>query len=848
MVVDVLTETSFGLRQLGVSLNPVSSPRGGADLSARSSLNHDSWWLYRQWGAGEGSPWLLNSSDYNQRAGGSSSSRSSSRSSSGTSHATSGSSATNSGVDPRLPDPRLWQLSVNGRRIFLRGGNWVPADQMLGRAVRQHARVRALLQLARDAGYTFLRVWAGGVLEDSSFYALCDEFGILIEQEVPGAAGCAYTQPDWLNSSAIEQSWREQLPAVLAQLVNHPSIARYSMANEFYLNTSYSPIVAAYQQVAHTVDPTRMARMSDPVCVGQRHGPYTFAAIGRRAASSVGSYEVFGLGCGNFEQPNCSLPLGSGGGGPGDPFEWTEFGAPALSDVETLESIMPRAALLPSGRLAPEWGWHKADGNPFISWQAAEFYRELFLDSVPSSDSPDSSAAPDSPDSSAASFRSLSEEVRASQWVQAEGLRYAFQAARRSKPHRSAMASWTLNEPWPNAAHQSLIDYRGRPKHAYWWVAQALATADVSLEYYSLLAVADGRTPLKATVWVDLEAEQEGGCGTRYAAVDTSDASASDASASASATSASAAAYASASDASAARCRARVELFFSDGNAAAPEESFPLPNQAIQTERATRLGSISYAPPASAAGRVLLLRLSLLRADEKSDDRGQKNGGAAGWDSQEGAAERGRSDGLTREGSEERIIAIHTYAFALVSDGDTPGRAARAPLAPLLGAPASQLAIEAERDVDTLHITATSRPTNSSSSSSSSTTASEGAAAERAQASYSLSVVAHGRVAHYVELTLRDTHGRKLPFVSMSRNLVTMLPGESLSVHATVLWSWPDEEGARRAGRGDARSSRQTTTVQQDSDQAAKSAVTHRAWCCAEAWNAKRACVRLPRE
>ena len=32
---------------------------------------------------------------------------------------------------------------------------------------------------------------------------------------------------------------------VLAQLVNHPSVARYSMANEFYNNVTFSPIACA---------------------------------------------------------------------------------------------------------------------------------------------------------------------------------------------------------------------------------------------------------------------------------------------------------------------------------------------------------------------------------------------------------------------------------------------------------------------------------------------------------------------------------------------------------------------------------------------------------------------------
>ena len=105
-------------------------------------------------------------------------------------------------------------------------------------------------------------------------------------------------------------------------------------------------------------------------------------------------------------------------------------------------------------------------------------------------------------------FASLEEEVRASQWLQAEAYRFIYQAARRRKWHRSAMVAWALNEPWPNAAHQSLLDYYGHSKHAYYSVKQSLGMLDVALEYYNLTVVADGITPLGEALWIDSEHAQ----------------------------------------------------------------------------------------------------------------------------------------------------------------------------------------------------------------------------------------------------------------------------------------------------------------------------------------------------
>ena len=81
-----------------------------------------------------------------------------------------------------------------------------------------------------------------------------------------------------------------------------------------------------------------------------------------------------------------------------------------------------------------------------------------------------------------------------------------------------------------------------------------------------------------------------------------------------------------------------------------------------------------------------------------------------------------------------------------------------APLAPLLHAPPTTLALTAQR-----------KPT--------------GAIAMRVSTDG-----AKDTAAILVELSLRDADGRRLPYVSISRNFVTMLSGESLEAVAEVLW------------------------------------------------------------
>ena len=556
--------------------------------------------MYGAYGFGPGSehtPWALNSSDYNVHP-----------------------------HDARIQDKTQWLYAINGRKIFARGGNWLPQDQMFGRGTRfASTRLRAVLGMARDAGYTFLRVDGVGLLEDQSFYRLCDEYGLMIEQEMP-LAGCSYGPTNGTWKQADIDAWREQVPVMVAQVKNHPSIVRYSMANEFYRNFTACPVAAAYYEAASREDPSRMARASDPVEVGQRHGPYIFAAVGiggdEHGSGLLGDYETFEARC-DHPLPQVT-DLGRCRnkwrqlGGPVDPFEWTEWGASGLSDVETLRTILPEAKLFPTGQ-QPDWAWHKGKDNPYTDWQQKGVYSQVFL-------------------RNGSAFGTIEEEVRASQWLQAEGYRYAYQASRRRKWHRSAMVSWSYNEPWPNVAQQSIIDWRGLPKHAYAWVRDALQMVDVSLQYLDPFAVADGTTRLggevmSAQIWIDSE-----------------------------------------QDAPTPASCVTLEYFYPNGTAAAPKEVHRIKGGAIAPSAAAHVGAVRFKPPASAVGDVLLVRLSLIDGQAAVETRHEHEGAHGDLAAPP--------------------IAQHTYAFGLVRPG-TSSLGVQAPLAPLLRPPPARLHVSA---------------------------------------------------------------------------------------------------------------------------------------------------------
>jgi beta-mannosidase len=119
------------------------------------------------------------------------------------------------------PDPaggRLCVLEINNRRVFAKGGNFVPAD--IVRAAITRERYATLIDRALEANHNLLRVWGGGLYEDDAFYELCDERGILVWQEFIFACGRYPGQDEaFWNSVKTEATWNVRRLAGHAALI-----------------------------------------------------------------------------------------------------------------------------------------------------------------------------------------------------------------------------------------------------------------------------------------------------------------------------------------------------------------------------------------------------------------------------------------------------------------------------------------------------------------------------------------------------------------------------------------------------------------------------------------------------
>ncbi len=113
---------------------------------------------------------------------------------------------------------------INGREVFAKGANWIPADALAGRISRDG--VRDLLQSAVDAHMNMIRVWGGGRYEPDWFYDFCDEMGLMVWQDFMFACNLYPSTPEFL--AEVEAEVAENV----ARLAHHPSITLWCGDNE----------------------------------------------------------------------------------------------------------------------------------------------------------------------------------------------------------------------------------------------------------------------------------------------------------------------------------------------------------------------------------------------------------------------------------------------------------------------------------------------------------------------------------------------------------------------------------------------------------------------------------------
>ena len=117
---------------------------------------------------------------------------------------------------------------VNGKRIFLLGGAWVP-DMMLN---RDSVRYEQELHLCRNANLNLLRIWGGGITPPDVFFDLADKYGLLVWSDfwITGdTQGEFKGSPDWPLEGDV---FVKNVVSTILRIRNHPSLLLWTGGNE----------------------------------------------------------------------------------------------------------------------------------------------------------------------------------------------------------------------------------------------------------------------------------------------------------------------------------------------------------------------------------------------------------------------------------------------------------------------------------------------------------------------------------------------------------------------------------------------------------------------------------------
>ena len=116
---------------------------------------------------------------------------------------------------------KILHFSINGVRLFLKGGSWGPPEFLMRR--RSVGDYETALRLHREMNFNLVRNWMGAT-PDEAFYNACDKYGIMVWDEF------------WIDSHgglvSDLKTYFANATEKIKQVRNHPSIALWCCMNE----------------------------------------------------------------------------------------------------------------------------------------------------------------------------------------------------------------------------------------------------------------------------------------------------------------------------------------------------------------------------------------------------------------------------------------------------------------------------------------------------------------------------------------------------------------------------------------------------------------------------------------
>lgn len=339
---------------------------------------------------------------------------------------------------------RMFVIEINGRKIFAKGGNWIPNDAYLPRVDLE--KIERLVSDAAEANFNMLRTWGGGFYEDSKFFELCDGAGMMVWLDFPFACNL-YPEDDAMISTI-----KAEVEENLKRIRNHASLVLLSGNNECYeCNYVWQKVPKGEKFYGRKIYEELLPEICKeyiPEIPYVPGSPYTPDHPEDPSSASAGDRHAWWLGFGISNEKNYKHMTKEKGR------FISEFGYLGMPPFSTVKQFLDRKDLasINTEVLA-------SHQNTIVNMKMLNEYVSFLY---PETDN-------------------LKKYCYLSMLGQAEMLRYAVEHFRRRKFNCGGSVIWQYNDCWP-APSWSAVDYYLRRKAHYYYMKRAYAPVIVSFD------------------------------------------------------------------------------------------------------------------------------------------------------------------------------------------------------------------------------------------------------------------------------------------------------------------------------------------------------------------------------
>jgi exo-1,4-beta-D-glucosaminidase len=331
-------------------------------------------------------------------------------------------------------------FSVNGRRIQIKGGAWVP-DMLLA---RDRQRYLDELRLSREANFNMVRIWGGGITPPAEFFEIADELGLLVWHDFWITGDCQGTWDKGTRDWPLEGDvFVSNAVNTAKRLRNHPSLLTWTAGNEGFPREELYHVLR--NEIAAQLDGTRPFLPTSGYANPDPSWGLSWPDDHETGAYSGGPY--------HWVEPADYYRRATAGQ------DWLfkdEVGIPSVPPLASLRRFIPDLDT-ESGALTDTWGYHDAaEGNGRYS-----LYDRAIRDRY---------GEPET----------IAEYAWKAQFVNAENYRAIFEAANHDLDRTGGVILWKTNAAWPSVIWQ-VYDWYLRPNAGYYYAKSASQPLHVQL-------------------------------------------------------------------------------------------------------------------------------------------------------------------------------------------------------------------------------------------------------------------------------------------------------------------------------------------------------------------------------